>query len=737
MRALQAVWLSTLALALACPATAERNPERNVYYGEQHLHTSWSFDAFAFGNTLTGPEDFYRYAQGEPITHPGGFQVRITKPLDWGAVTEHSDFMGVMQEARDPDSELRKTSPWVARAFDVGAAKDPMLAFKLLSASVAVGHPIEQLGGPTVLRPVWRRVVDIADKYYQPGRFTTFAAFEWTATPDSQNLHRNIFFVDSKKVPEVPFTSLDSTDPSALWAWMDAQRAAGNELLAVSHNGNLSSGAMYPVEVDHRGRPIDASWAGARLRNEPLSEIKQGKGQSETTPGLSPNDEFAGYEVVLWKLLGAKTEGPPREFGSYARQAYRDGVALEQARGFNPYRFGLMGGSDSHVTAVPYRQKNFFGMHGAVDATPEARLDGASALGLDARWASPAGLSAVWAEENTREAIFAGMKRKETYATSGVRISLRFFGGWDFPPGLLEQRDWIAAADARGVPMGGELPTAGSRAPTFAVWASKDPDSAHLDRIQIVKGWSRDGQTFEKIYDVAWSGKRKPDPATGKLPPVGSTVNVTAATYTNTIGSAELKAVWTDPEFDPTLDAFYYVRVLEIPTPRWSTIQAVKLGRIPPSGPGFSPIIQERAWSSPIWYEPSAVARMGAAPGLSLEELGRRGAVALGDAEIRDLIVGKTVRVRNTVTGEQFEILYGTEGRRLVVTEQPDPAQAAELMHHGNARYEIRDGTLVTQIGGAPFEVTVYRLGDRYVAARSNELGYANYEVEAVEGGAR
>jgi len=725
--------LSLLILGLAAtPAWAEANPQRNVYYGEQHVHTSWSFDAFAFGDTLTGPEAFYQYALGQPTPHPGGYEVTITKPLDWGAVTEHSPYLGLVQEANDPESSLRKSAPWLSRALDVAAQKDPMLAFKLLSASIAKGHSIEELSAPSVVAPVWKRIVDIADKYYQPGKFTTFAAYEWTSTPNAKNLHRNIFFLDSKKVPQVPFSPIDSSDPRELWRWMDAQRAAGNELLAVSHNANLSDGMMFPTEVDHTGRPIDQAWAEARRRNEPLTEMKQVKGQSETTPGLSPNDEFAGYEVFVWQLLGAK--GAPREYGSYVRQAYRDGVALQQARGFNPFRFGVVGGSDSHVSVVPYRQENFFGVHGTVDDTPEKRVSGATVLGLNSLWVTPAGLSAVWAEENTREAIFAGMKRREAYATSGVRIPLRFFGGWEYAVGLPEQRGWIATAYAKGVPMGADLPSRKAGAPSFVVWAVKDPDSAKLDRVQIVKGWSQSGQSFEKIYDVAWAGARKPDPATGKVPPIGSTVNLANATYSNTIGAVELKAVWTDPDFDPSLDAFYYVRVLEIPTPRWSTIQAVKLGRVPPSGPGFSPTIQERAWSSPIWYTPSAEARKTARPGVTVAELKRQGATVLTDAQLRQLVVGKTVAVHNTVTGQRFEILYGAKGRRLVtaVDGQPArPAEAAELLLGGEAQYEIRDGHLATTLRGTPFEVTVYKLGDEYIAARSNEFGYANYQVEA------
>jgi hypothetical protein len=716
----------------AAPALAQpKNPERNVYYGETHVHTSWSFDAFAFGDTVTGPETFYQYSQGRPVAHPGGYQVKITKPLDWGAVTEHSEYMGVIQEAMDPGSPLRQNSPVIAEVLKRGVKVDPLLAFKLLSVTIAKGDTIRQLSNPAVVAPVWKRIVDIADRYYQPGRFTTFAAYEWTSTPNSMNLHRNIFFRDSKKVPQVPFSPLDSTDPRELWNWMDKQRAAGNELLAISHNANLSNGVMFPTEADHLGRPIDRAWAEARLRNEPLTEMKQVKGQSETTPGLSPNDEFANYEVFVWHLLG-RPGPPPREYGSYVRQAYKDGIAMEQARGINPYKTGVVSGSDSHVSVVPYRQKNFFGVHGTIDDTIQKRMDGASVLGLNSLWVTPAGLSAVWAEENTREAIFDAMKRKETYSTSGVRIPLRFFGGWNLEKGMLRQKEWVKSAYARGVTMGADLPAPKSAAPSFAVWAAKDPDSANLDRIQIVKGWSLNGQTFEKVYDAAWAGPRKPDRSTGKLPPIGSTVNLARGTYSNTIGAVELKTVWTDPEFDPSLDAFYYVRVLEIPTPRWSTMQAVKLGRVPPSGPGFQPIIQERAWSSPIWYTPGAEARKAAKPGLTVADLKQKGAAALGDAQLKELLVGKTVDVRNMVTGGRFEILHGTTGRRLVTAidgKASDLREAGELMHGGDVDYQIRDGRLVTDVNGTPFEVTVYKLGDRYVAARSNEFGYANYEV--------
>ncbi len=406
---------------------------------------------------------------------------------------------------------------------------------------------------------------------------------------------------------------------------------------------------------------------------------------------------------------------------------------MEQARGYNPYKFGVVAGSDSHVTVVPYRQENYFGVHGTVDDTIEKRVDGAAVLGLNSLWVTPAGLSAIWAEENTRESIFAGMKRREAYSTTGVRIALRFFGGFGFDAKLVEQRDWIATADANGVPMGADLGSPARGAPAFAVWALKDPDSAKLDRIQIVKGWSQSGQSFERVFDVAWAGARAIDAKTGRLPRVGNTVDLARGTYTNTIGAVELKTVWTDPEFDPSLDAFYYARVLEIPTPRWSTIQAAKLGRVPPSGAGFSPVIQERAWSSPIWYTPSAEDRRGAKAGPTVAELKRSGARALGDAQRKALVAGKTLTVTNKVSGRRLEILYGTEGRRIIssVDGRPaDPREMAELAYGGDAKYEIRDGRLVTHLEGTPFEVTVLQLGPRYLAARSNEFGYANYEVE-------
>ena len=720
-----------LLIQTGSPTFAQKHPEREAYFGETHVHTSWSLDSYlGFGNTIAGPEEFYKYSLGKPITHPGGFTVKITKPLDWGATTEHAEYLGAVQAALDPGSALSKTL--LGKSLKFGSRVESEATYKLLTVTMLKNRPLDALRSPDVLGTYWKKLVEIADKYYQPGKFTTFAAYEWTSTPNTANLHRNVFFLDTKKVPAMPFSAVDSDDPRELWKWMDGQRAAGNELLAITHNSNLSNGLMFTTETDDRGRPIDKAWAETRMRNEPLAELKQVKGQAETTPGLSPNDEFANYEVVVWQLLGAK--GDPRNYGSYVRQAYKDGLVLGETLGVNPYKFGVLSGSDSHSTAVAYWQKNFFGIHGGnFDETAEKRLEEGH-FGFKNLWASPAGLSVVWAEENTREAIFAAMQRKETYSTSGVRIKVRLFGGWEFGPEVLKQKNWVRTGYTKGVPMGSDLPAPKGKAPSFVVWAVKDPDSGNLDRVQIIKGWAKNGQTFEKIFDVAWAGKRKPDPATGKVQPIGHTVDLAKATYKNTIGAVELKTVWTDPHFDPSLDAFYYARVLEIPTPRWSTIQAVKLGRVPPDG--VPATIQERAWTSPIWYTASEEARKGAKPGVTVVELKPKGASTLGDDELKQLIVGKTVLVRNTVTGRRFEILHGADGRRLITAVDgnvPGLDVMGELSHGRQMQYEIRDGRYHVEIAGSPIEVTVYKLGDKYVAARSNEFGYANYEIEEVQ----
>jgi hypothetical protein len=603
-----------LATILAAgPAFAGKNPLRNVYFGETHVHTGWSFDAYIFGNRLTGPAEAYEYAQGKPIKHPLGYAIQLKHPLDWVAVTDHSEYAGTVQLANEPGSAVSKLP--VAEKLKVRSEADIQRIFSWLGDTIAKNQPVQELVDPKVAGAIWKENVAIAEKYYQPGKFTTFPGYEWTSTPDNCNLHRNVLFKDAKQVPEVPFSSFNSQHPEDLWKWMDSQRQAGHEVLAISHNANLSDGLMFPTGVDSRGRPLDAAWAAERLRNEPLSEVKQIKGQSETHPQLSPNDEFANFEVLDY-LLFVEQYRPIHIHGSYIREGLENGMAMQAKLGHNPYKVGFVGGSDSHDTGSPYRQKNFFGAHGFNDGGIKERLSGHNLVGLDILQENPAGLTGVWAEENTREAIFAALQRRETYATSGPRHKLRFFGGWGLKglklQGGFGNKEWVKTAYEQGVSMGSDLPAPKAKAPTFIVWAVKDRDSGNLDRIQIIKGWTKNGQTFEKIYDVAWSGNRKIDPRTGKLPPVGNTVNLSTATYQNTIGANELKAVWTDPDFDPTLQTFYYARVLEIPTPRWSTIQARKLGMAPPTtaktmGVEYPvpPTVQERAWSSPIWYSPA------------------------------------------------------------------------------------------------------------------------------------
>ena len=418
---------------------------------------------------------------------------------------------------------------------------------------------------------------------------------------------------------------------------MDTQRKAGNELLAISHNANVSDGWMYPIDIDNTtGRPIDAAWAESRMRNERLIEIKQGKGQSEAHPLLSPNDEFAGYEMFEAILgLPANVGRVDHITGSYARQALKDGLAMQDTRGYNPYKFGMAGGSDSHNTGSPYRQENFYGLHADADGTLERRFAGVLIGGtMDVRLENPGGLTGVWAEENTRASIWDAMYRKETFGVSGPHIKVRLFGGWGYDKDILAAGDWVKQSYAGGVPMGADLPSmpAGGKgtAPKFVVWAVKDPTSGNLDRIQIIKGWTKNGQSFEKIFDVAWAGDRKPDKWSGRVPAIQSTVNIEKATYENSVGATELKTVWSDPEFDASLHAFYYARVLEIPTPRWTLIQAVKAG-IPP--PDVVPLTgQERAWSSPIWYTPSAEARKNAAAGMTVADLKKKGATSLNNA---------------------------------------------------------------------------------------------------------
>jgi hypothetical protein len=730
----------TLSFLAASAFAQEKNPDRNAYFGDEHIHTSWSVDAWLMGNRLTGPDEALKYAQGETIKHPLGYDIKIETPMDFMGVTDHSEYVGVTKEANTPGSALSKlpeAQPLILKDPNDQAALQKAFTYLL---SLASKPPVKAFMSPEVAGTIWKENAKIADQNNHPGKFTAFCSYEYTSQANNINLHRNIFFRDCTHIPEMPYSALDSWHPEDLWKWMDAQRKAGNELLAISHNANLSSGWMYPIDVDSYGRPIDAAWAESRDRNERLVEIKQIKGQSETHPLLSPNDEFASYELTSGLLgLPADVGRIDRIQGSYGRQALKDGITMQDVRGYNPYKFGMAGGSDSHNTGSPYRHENFFGGHAQIDGTVDRRMAGVLAFGtLDVRYENPGGLTGVWAEENTRESIWDAMYRKETFGVSGPHIKVRFFGGWGYNRNIFDAQDWVHQSYAGGVPMGADLPamtaTGPGVAPTFVVWAVKDPNSANLDRIQIIKGWTQNGQSFEKIFDVAWAGDRKPDKWSGRVPAIQSTVDLEKATYTNSVGSTELKTVWSDPEFDASLHAFYYARVLEIPTPRWSLIQAVKAG-IPP--PDVVPLTgQERAWSSPIWYTPSAEARKNALASLTVAELKKKGATQLGDAQLKSLIVGKAFWVRNNTSGEEFSVSYTADGdsnvwhigkNATIVSHVGNPTRNG---YEGNTTpYKIEGGKVLTKVQADPYTVTIYKLGDTYYGARSNEFGYANYEM--------
>lgn len=575
------------------------NPDKNAYFGDLHLHTSYSLDAAVM--SMAGPDEAYQYAQGKPLKRSEGLMIQLKRPLDFLAVTDHAEYLGVFQALMDPTGPLYGGS--ISADFrnpDIGVRTK---AYYSVVADISAGRPRAQLADPALARTTWKRYPELAARYDQPGRFTTFLAFEWTSMPGDCNLHRNVIFA-SLGAPAVPFSAFDSQRPEDLWTYLENARRGGYDSVAITHNGNISCGQMFAF-TDSDGKPIDRSYAARRGANEVASEIIQGKGASETHPSIAMNDEFAAFEAatvqlnvmkpLTGKALGART--------AYVREGLKNGLLLQEQVGINPYKIGIVAGSDSHVGATQPEEDNFSGFHGDADNTPQRRI--VEPENLYAYMVGSGGLTGIWAAQNTRDALFASIKRQETFGTSGVRIRPRFFGGWSYPPGLVESEGWVRTAYRQGVPMGGTLPVrTGGGAPTFAVSALKDPDGANLDRIQIVKGWVKGGQAYDHIYDVALSGDRRVDPVTGKAPPVGSTVDLKTATYRNTIGAPELAAVWTDPDFDPTLRAFYYVRVLEIPTPRWSSYDAAKLGIAPRAD--VQAVIQERAWTSPIWYEPAA-----------------------------------------------------------------------------------------------------------------------------------
>ncbi len=584
----------------AKPAVAYQET-RHLLWGDLHIHTSYSTDAYVLG-VRTTPEDAYVFARGGTIEHGAGYAIRIDRPLDFAAVTEHAEYMGAARVDEELDMPLQRRS-----------LRQRLLEDSPLSLTYAFGRTVGSVKGleryahAAGVREIglnaWQLMVDTAEAHYQPGVFTTFVGYEWTSMPDGQNLHRNVIYRDTH-VPEYPFTSLDSENPEDLWDALDEQRGRGMTMLAIPHNGNVSNGLMYD-RVMTDGSPFTAAYARQRMRNEPLSEIMQIKGTSETHPLLSPRDEFADFEIMSSQLSASGAFSEPR--GSYARDALRAGIEYAHAEGFNPYRFGVIGSSDSHNASSSVQESNHHGKLPLMDGSAGLRLGESiflpGSMRRSARWGS-AGLAAVWAQENTRESIYDALARKETFATSGPRISLRFFGGFDYQPQMLQRTDLLQVAYDLGVPMGGELAPAApgegesGDAPTFLLWSAKDPEGANLDRLQVIKGWvDARGQSHEQVYDVAWSDGRSLS-ADGRLGPVGNTVNVAAASYDNSIGAGQLSAYWQDPDFDPGQEAFYYARAIEIPTPRWSTYDAARLGVEAPQPAS----IQERAISSAIWY---------------------------------------------------------------------------------------------------------------------------------------
>ncbi len=613
-RAWSCLWLSTL-LVGACREASHRvpeslaraagsnppevlpspaNPSRNAYFGDLHIHTRNSFDAFTTGVRAT-PDDAYRYAKGEAIRHKLGGSIRSRGgPLDFLAVTDHGEYLGIARALSQPGHRLGTHE--LAEKLRSADPKQHARVWLAFPEFLSSGKPILDIDVTKDIQSAWQETIQAAERHNDPGRFTTFVGYEYTSSPGYANLHRNVIFSGSK-LPAAPFSAANSFNPEDLWTWLDEQRAKGIEALAIPHNSNFSQGRMFE-RTNWAGAPIDAAYAERRLRNEPLVEVTQQKGTSETHPLLSPNDEWANFEI--WKMATASvdergkvslTEGATT--GAYVRDALRAGLEIEHRIGKNPYELGLIGSSDGH-NAASFVEESYavFEDQGNRNRLPN----------------SASGLVGVWAEENTRKSIYAALRRKETFATSGPRIRVRFFAGYRFPETLADDRDGIALAYRLGVPMGAVL-AAGDPAPRFFVWALRDPREGWLQRAQVVKGWLADGKSKERVFDVACSDGGEPDPKTHRCPDNRATVNLEDCSVSLDKGAVELKTLWTDPTFVPSERAFYYLRVLQNPTCRWSTWDAIRAGTKPePSAPA---IIQERAWSSPIWYLPSSAPASG------------------------------------------------------------------------------------------------------------------------------
>jgi hypothetical protein len=580
-------------------AEPNHNPLRNVYFGETHVHTAYSLDAYLGGTRLT-PSDAYRHAKGESVV-VNGKPHRLRRPLDFAAVTDHAEYLGEMYAAMhpgSPGSDQPQIKELVALT-DPAQRRDWFLRYVISNTRGANPQHLPFYPGDAVVRSGWQELVNAADTHYVPGQFTTFPAFEWSSAPGGANLHRNILF-RSSQVPDLPVSSFEIPREEALWDWLAEQAAAGARAIALPHNSNASKGLMFPNQRSN-GKPLDEAYARQRAEFERAIEIMQVKGNSEVHANFWAADEFADFENAPSMKKFNKRVPQKRNF---VRDGLVRGIALQSSLGGNPYKLGLFGGTDSHNGVMgDTDEDNWVGGHGFEDGTPERRQSAEVGGWLAARDQSPGSLAGAWATSNTREAIWDSIYNREVFATSGTRIRVRFFGSWSYPQDLHDRHDRVAVAYRDGVPMGGDLQSADAgMAPRFLVAASKDPLGANLDRIQIIKGWvDAQGNQHDKVFDVDWSGDRQPG-SNGKLPSVGNTVDVKTATYLNSIGDSQLATVWQDPEFDPTLPALYYARVIEIPTPRWTTYDAVRAGLpLPEDVPAT---IAERAWSSPIWYTP-------------------------------------------------------------------------------------------------------------------------------------
>lgn len=598
---------------------ANRSFPSRVYWGDTHIHTGLSLDAGLFGNILE-PEDALRFAKGEQITSSSGLPVKLGRPLDWIVLTDHTDLMGFATDLKAGARHIlanKKGKEWYD-GYKKGGEAAGKAAFDLITNFSQMTLPEDLVKayspGAKVFSNVWDDIIDATELHNDPGQFTALIGFEWTSVPKGFNLHRNVIFRDNadrarQVIPPTTQPPGGSTDPLDLYKWLEAyEEKTGGQVMALAHNGNLSNGWMFPTDKTYAGGTVDKNYVSKRARWEPHYEITQIKGDGESHPVLSPDDEFADYENWdVGNLDLTELKKPEMLKGEYAREALKRGLVLEEKFGINPYKFGFGGATDSHTALATAEEDNFFGKSVSTEPTKdrikhpfvESKLGRIEGYKLVA-----SGYTGVWAGENTRRGIFDALARKETYGTTGTRMMVRFFGGWDFNDNDLRSRTPAFRGYEKGVPMGGDLPLAeGDGAPTFMVYALRDPIGANLDRIQIIKGWlDQDGKTHEKIYNVAWSGDRKAD-GNGKLPAVGNTVDVEAASWTNTIGASELATIWTDPDFEADQRAFYYARVLEIPTPRWVLYDKLRLGaEIPKEAELFG---QERGYTSPIWYTPA------------------------------------------------------------------------------------------------------------------------------------